>query len=301
MFARSGNWRPKPIIAKTRAAKDVGKRKHWQRWIRRIPCLIKRSARSNNCMTNNMAKAKGTISGTTQHNMTAKTWSIVLKHHDIVGKQKSKDKGGKDWSAKRVGKQQQVTALNLTHNQKRLKHAQRQPKQKYEGQHGTEKGTNLRRTSLKTTKLKQNDDRKAWGDISNCHDGVGLEFKETRQQRWHGRSEVIKNAKPDSRSGTAWVAVAKTKDPTITLVNCTGERRRGQGSDNQSAELHRCRRRDQGSIQLFIGMFHILLLMGMRHTPVCNIIEWLHVYACMCMIVCVWLYDKVRMMSWWRL
>jgi hypothetical protein len=119
---------------------------------------------------------------------------------------------------------------------------------------------------------------------------VGLEFKETQQQRWHGRSEVIKNAKPDSRSGTAWVAVAKTKDPTITLATCTGERRRGQGSDNQSAELHRCRRRDQGSVQLFIGMFHILLLMGMRHIPVCNIIEWWNVYACMCMIVCVWLY-----------
>jgi len=48
------------------------------------------------------------------------------------------------------------------HNQKRFNHAQRKPKQKYEGQqHGTEKGTILRRTSLKTTKLKQNDDRKA--------------------------------------------------------------------------------------------------------------------------------------------
>ena len=31
------------------------------------------------------------------------------------------------------------------------------------------------------------------------------------------------NAKPDSRSGTAWVAGAKIKDPTITLVNCTGD------------------------------------------------------------------------------
>jgi hypothetical protein len=27
MFAQSGNWRPIPIIAKTRSAKDVGKRK----------------------------------------------------------------------------------------------------------------------------------------------------------------------------------------------------------------------------------------------------------------------------------
>ena len=71
------------------------------------------------------------------------TWptkpAVILKRHDIVGEKKSKDKGGKDWSAKRVGKQQQVTALNLTHSQKRFKHAQRKPKQKYEGQHGTEK------------------------------------------------------------------------------------------------------------------------------------------------------------------
>jgi hypothetical protein len=93
-----------------------------------------------------------------------------------------------------------VTVLSLMHNQKRFNHAQRKPKQKYEGQHGTEKGTILRRTSLKTTKLKQNDDRKAWGDISNCHDGVGLEFKETQQHRWHGRSEVIKKRK-------TWLAI----------------------------------------------------------------------------------------------
>ena len=32
---------------------------------------------------------------------------------------------------------------------------------------------------------------------------------------------------------------AETKDLTISLVNCTGGRRRDQGSDNQSAELHR--------------------------------------------------------------
>ena len=227
MFARSGNWRPKPIIAKTRAAKDVGKRKHWQRWIRRIPCLIKRSARSNNCMTNNMAKAKGTISGTTQHNMTAKTWSIVLKHHDIVGKQKSKDKGGKDWSAKRVGKQQQVTALNLTHNQKRLKHAQRQPKQKYEGQHGTEKGTIPRWTSLKTTTAKRRPrSLKCYIEPSRRRG-----FKEARRQRWHGLSEVTIYAKPESRSGTAWVAGAKVQRPS--------DRRRDQESDNHSASLRR--------------------------------------------------------------
>ena len=27
---------------------------------------------------------------------------------------------------------------------------------------------------------------------------------------------------------------------------------------------------------------------------------YLHVYACVCMILCVWLYDNVGMMSWWR-
>ena len=135
-------------------------------------------------------KAKGTVSGqasvrTIQHNMTAKTWSVILKHHDVVGEKKSKDKRGKT-------DPQNVSANSNKWNQKRFNHAQRKPKQKYEGQHGTEKGTILRRTSLKTSKLKQNDDRKAWGDISNCHDGVGLQFKETRQQRWHVRSEVIK-------------------------------------------------------------------------------------------------------------
>jgi len=49
---------------------------------------------------------------------------------------------------------------------------------------------------------------------------------------------VAINAKPDSQSGTAWVAGAKTKDPTITLVNFTGDTRRDQESDNQSASLH---------------------------------------------------------------
>ena len=36
--------------------------------------------------------------------------------------------------------------------------------------------------------------------------------------------------------------------------------------------------------------------MGMRHIPVCNINAWLYIY----MLVCVWLYDNVRIMSWWR-
>ena len=163
-----------------------------------------------------------------------KTWSVILKHYDIVGEKTSKDKGGKDWSARRVGKQQQVTALNLTHNQKRFKHAQRKPKQKYEGQHGTEKGTILRRTSLKTTKAKRRPQSLKWYIEPSRRRG----FKETRRQRWHGLSEVAINAKPDSRSGIAWVAGAKTKGPTITLVNCTDDRRRDQESDNQSASLH---------------------------------------------------------------
>ena len=44
----------------------------------------------------------------------------------------------------------------------------------------------------------------------------------------------------------------------------------------------------------------VLLLMGMRHVPVCDIIAWLYVYACICMIVRVWWFDNVRMMSWWQ-
>ena len=44
----------------------------------------------------------------------------------------------------------------------------------------------------------------------------------------------------------------------------------------------------------------VLLLMGMRHVPVCDVIAWLYVYACICMIVHVWWFDNVRMMSWWQ-
>ena len=42
-----------------------------------------------------------------------------------------------------------------------------------------------------------------------------------------------------------------------------------------------------------------LRYMGMRRTPMCNVIAWLYVYDFICMILCVWLYDNVRMMSWW--
>ena len=169
----------------------------------------------------------------TQHGRQKLQRHIETSRH--CGRKESMDKGGKDRSAKRVGKQQQVTALNLTHNKKRFKHARRKPKQKYEGEHGTEKGTILRRTSLKTTKAKRRPQSMKWYIEPSRQRG----FKETRRQRWHGLSEVAIDAKPDSRSGTAWMAGAKTKDPTITLVNCTGDRRRDQESDNQSASLHR--------------------------------------------------------------
>ena len=50
---------PIPIIAKTRFAKDVGKRKETDNAeFGRIPCLIKRSAHQNKCMTNNMARQR---------------------------------------------------------------------------------------------------------------------------------------------------------------------------------------------------------------------------------------------------
>ena len=43
----------------------------------------------------------------------------------------------------------------------------------------------------------------------------------------------------------------------------------------------------------------VLLLMGMRHVPVCDIIAWLYVYACICMTVCVWLmYDCMTRCAW---
>ena len=130
--------------------KTLANEKTWQRWIR-THTLFDQAQRAPKQMHDKQhGKAKGTISGqagvkTTQHNMAAKSWRVILKHHDIVGAKTSKDNGGKDWSAKRIRKQQQVTTLNLTHSQKRFKHAQRTPKQQYEGQHGTEKGAVLRR------------------------------------------------------------------------------------------------------------------------------------------------------------
>ena len=140
--------------------------------------------------------------------MTDETWSVILKNHDMVGEKKSKDEGGKDWSAKRVGDQQQVTVLNwiwcIIKNGSST-HSANQSKN-YEGQHGTEKGTILRRTSLKTTKAKRRLQSLKWYIEPSRRRG----FKEARRQRWHGLSEVAINAKFDSRAGTARLAGAKT-------------------------------------------------------------------------------------------
>ena len=219
--------------------KTLANEKTWQRWIRRIPCLIKRSARPNKCMTNNMARQREQsqdkpawkpLNTTWPQNPEASYWNITT----LWAQRNARTKAGKT-DPQNVSQTAASDTLNLTHSQKRFKHAQRKPKQKYEGQHGTEKGAVLRRTSLKTTKAKRRPQSLKWYiEPSRWHG-----FKETRRQRRHGLSEVAINAKPDSRSGTAWVAGAKTKDPTITLVNCTGDRRRDQESDNQSASLHR--------------------------------------------------------------
>jgi len=101
MFVRSGNWHPKPTTAKTRSAKDAGKRKNLTT-LNSTRTLLDQAQRAPKQMYDKQhGKAKGTISGqagvrTFQHNMTAKTCSVRLKHHDVVGQKKSNDKGGKD-------------------------------------------------------------------------------------------------------------------------------------------------------------------------------------------------------------
>ena len=166
---------PIPIVAKTRPAKDVGKRKQRTRLNSMYTLFDQAQPAPKQMYDKQHGKAKGTISGqasvrTIQHNTTAKTWSVIFKKQRHCGRKEKQGQTREDWSAKRVGKQQQVTVLSLMHNQKVFNQRTAQ----YEGQHGTEKGTILRRTSLKTSKVKQND------------------VKETRQQRWHVRSEVIK-------------------------------------------------------------------------------------------------------------
>ena len=44
----------------------------------------------------------------------------------------------------------------------------------------------------------------------------------------------------------------------------------------------------------------IILSRALIHLPSCSTIAWLHVYDCICMIVCVWLCDNARMMLSWR-
>ena len=44
----------------------------------------------------------------------------------------------------------------------------------------------------------------------------------------------------------------------------------------------------------------IILSRALIHLPACSTIAWLYVYDCICMIVCVRLYDNVRMMLSWR-
>ena len=42
----------------------------------------------------------------------------------------------------------------------------------------------------------------------------------------------------------------------------------------------------------------IILSRALIHLPACSTVAWLYVYDCM--VVCVWLYDNVRMMLSWR-
>ena len=45
---------------------------------------------------------------------------------------------------------------------------------------------------------------------------------------------------------------------------------------------------------------YLLRFLALVLLPLCSTIACLYVYDCICMIVCVWLYDNVRMMSSWR-
>ena len=61
----------------------------------------------------------------------------------------------------------------------------------------------------------------------------------------------------------------------------------GSGADTWSAS--------GGFLCRYLLRFRALVLL-----PLCSTIACLYVYDCICMIVCVWLYDNVRMMSSWR-
>jgi len=82
MFAQSGNWCPKPITAKTRPAKCVGKRKKLTT-LNSTHTLFDYAQRAPKQLYDKQhGKAKGTISGqanarTIQHNMTDETCSHI--------------------------------------------------------------------------------------------------------------------------------------------------------------------------------------------------------------------------------
>ena len=137
MFAESENWRPIPTIARIRYAKDVGKRKNWQRGIRRITCSIKRSARPNKCIWQTTWQGKGNNLRTSRRkNHSTQHDCKNLKRHI----EKSRHGGRKEKQGRRRERLIRKTCrrpatsdsaeLNLMHNQKRFKHAQRKPKQK---------------------------------------------------------------------------------------------------------------------------------------------------------------------------
>ena len=94
---------PIPIIAKTRPAKDVGKRKQLTRLNSMYTLFDQAQPAPKQMYDKQHGKAKGTISGqasarTTQHNMTDETCSVMLNHHDIVGENSGKLHG---WQAQR--------------------------------------------------------------------------------------------------------------------------------------------------------------------------------------------------------
>ena len=92
-----------PIIAKTRSAKDVGKRKTDNAEFdadHRRPCFDQAQRAPKHMYDKQHGKAKGMDKPAWEPLNT--TWpqkpeaSVILKQHDIVGEKKSKDNGGKD-------------------------------------------------------------------------------------------------------------------------------------------------------------------------------------------------------------
>ena len=181
MFAQSGNWRLKQIIAKIRSAKDVGKRKNWQRWIRHIPCLIKRCARPNECMTNNMARQREQsqdkpawepLNTTWLQNPEALYWNITT----WWAKRKTRTKAGKT-------DPQNVSANSIKWQRwiwRTIKHVSctHSANQRKSMKDSAVKGSILRRTSLKTTRAKRRPQSLKWYTELSRRRG----FKETQRQ-----------------------------------------------------------------------------------------------------------------------